>query len=164
MEQKNVLILCTGNSARSIIGEALINHLGSGRYRGYSAGSKPTGTPNPFALRLLEEKGYDTGFARSKTWSEFEGPNAPEMHFVFTVCDSAANEACPIWPGTPMRAHWGIPDPAAATGSDDIIMKAFEKAHSQMHERVSAFMALSPDEMDPSDLMSKITEIGKMGG
>ena len=115
---KNVLILCTGNSARSILAEALINSEGQGRFRGFSAGSQPTGEPNSHAIALLDKMGHDTSGLRSKSWDEFSGPNAPKMDFIFTVCDSAASETCPYWPGHPASAHWGLPDPAAATGND----------------------------------------------
>jgi arsenate reductase len=138
----NVLILCTGNSARSILGESLINRLGGGRYAGYSAGSTPTGKVNPFAIRLLAEKGYPVAGLRSKSWDEFAAPGAPHIDFVFTVCDNAAGEVCPIWPGHPAKAHWGIPDPAAAEGSDEARLQAFRTAYAQLEQRISAFMRL----------------------
>ena len=157
----NILILCTGNSARSIIGEVLINHLGAGRFRGYSAGSNPTGKVNPHALALLAEKGHDTSGLRSKSWDEFARPDAPHMDFVFTVCDSAASEPCPVWPGAPVQAHWGIPDPAAAQGGEDEIRAAFELAYGQLTRRIKAFMALPLDEMKPQEKKQKLAEIGK---
>ena len=124
----NVLFLCTGNSARSILAEAILNREGKGRFHAYSAGSQPKGEVHPYSIKLLESLGYDTGFARSKTWDEFAEPDAPQMHFVFTVCDQAAAEACPIWPGQPMTAHWGVPDPAAVEGTDAEKELAFAEA------------------------------------
>ncbi len=159
---KNVLVLCTGNSARSILGEALVNRLGQGRFRGYSAGSTPTGKVNPFALRLLHEKGYDTGRFRSKSWDEFAAGDAPSIDYVFTVCDNAAGETCPIWPGTPVQAHWGIPDPAAATGSDAVTMRAFECAYESLERYLAAFMALPLDELDDNRLAKELAAIGRL--
>jgi arsenate reductase len=129
----NLLILCTGNSARSILGEAAFNSLGDGRVTAFSAGSSPTGTPNRYALETLERHGIDTGFARSKSWTEFEDPNAPAMDAVITVCDNAASEACPIWPGAPVRGHWGLPDPAAID-QPEIARKAFEQTWQKLRE------------------------------
>lgn len=141
----NALILCTGNSARSIMAEAILNREGAGRWRAFSAGSRPTGEPNPFALRQLEAEGYDTGFARSKSWDEFAEDDAPEMDLVVTVCDSAAGETCPLWPGAPARAHWGVPDPAAAEGSEEQRRAAFAEAYAMLHERIAAFLAQSDE-------------------
>lgn len=157
----NVLFLCTGNSARSILGEALLNHLGRGRFRAYSAGSHPTGRVNPFALQLLEEKRLPTDRLGSKNWDEFAGPGAPELDFVFTVCDNAAGEICPLWPGQPVTAHWGVPDPAAVTGSDDAKRKAFFEAYSQLLNRVSLFLALPMDKLDRIALQRQLEEIGR---
>lgn len=158
----NVLILCTGNSARSILGEALINKLGKGRLKGFSAGSTPTGKVNPFALLLLKEKGFATDGFRSKSWDEFSGENAPPIDFVFTVCDNAAGEVCPLWHGTPLQAHWGIPDPAAAEGSDEDKMQAFRNAYGQLEARIGAFMKLKIDELDDAALKAELDAIGKL--
>src|SRR5512138_1401163 len=135
----NVLFLCTGNSARSILAEALLNSLARGRFRAYSAGSHPVGGVNPLALRLLEEKGLSTQGLRSKSWDEFARADAPRMDFVFTVCDSAAAETCPVWPGHPVAGHWGIPDPAAAQGSDEDKRRAFDAAFTQLAARIRGF-------------------------
>ena len=159
---KNVLFLCTGNSARSILAEAAMNQIGAGRFRAYSAGSRPTGAPNPFALALLARKGIDTGFARSKSWDEFEGPNVPKMDFVFTVCDSAAAEECPYWPGQPISAHWGLPDPAAVTGSDVEKAQAFAETWAALSRRIEAFVALPLPTLDALVLKRKLLEIGEM--
>lgn len=137
---RNVLFLCTGNSARSILAEAFLNSVGRGRFRGFSAGSHPTGKVNPFALELLAKNGISTAGLRSKSWDEFAKPGAPEMHFVFTVCDSAAAELCPIWPGHPATAHWGVPDPAAVQGTDDEKRKAFLEAFAQLSARIRLFI------------------------
>ena len=158
----NILILCTGNSARSILGEMLVNRIGQGQFRGFSAGSTPVGQVNPFALRLLAEKAYDITGLRSKSWDEFTGPDAPEIDFVFTVCDNAAGETCPIWPGHPLQAHWGLPDPAAASGSDADIMRAFKTAYGQLQRRISAFAALDLDQLDPQSLKSELQAIGRL--
>jgi protein-tyrosine-phosphatase len=158
----NVLILCTGNSARSILGEAVINREGGGRFRGYSAGSRPTGAPHPLALEVLRRNGIDTGFARSKSWDEFALPDAPKMDFVFTVCDSAAAEECPYWPGVPMTAHWGLPDPAAATGSEAERALAFAQTFAALTRRVQAFVALPLDTLDSLSLKAKLSDIGSM--
>ena len=157
----NVLFLCTGNSARSIIAEAIMNRIGEGRFRGFSAGSQPAGAVNPRTIRLLKTLKYDTSFARSKDWSEFAGPDAPEMHFVFTVCDNAANEACPVWPGQPMTAHWGVPDPAAAEGTDAEIQLAFSEAYRMLNSRISIFTSLPVDSLDRLALQKKLDRIGK---
>lgn len=161
-EPKNVLFLCTGNSARSILAEAALNQIGAGRFRGYSAGSRPTGAPNPFALALLARKGIDTSFARSKSWDEFAGPDAPKMDFVFTVCDSAAAEECPYWPGQPASAHWGLPDPAAVTGTDAEKAQAFAETWAAMTRRIEAFAALPMATLDAMSLKGKLREIGNM--
>ncbi|MGL4573768.1 MAG: arsenate reductase ArsC [Burkholderiaceae bacterium] len=159
---KNVLILCTGNSARSILGEALITHLGAGRFKGFSAGSKPTGRVNPFALETLARHGISLPDARSKTWDEFAQAGAPAMDFVFTVCDSAAAEECPYFPGDGVRAHWGIADPAGVQGSDDEKRAAFELAYQRLHRKVAAFVALDFQRLDASALSKALAEIGKL--
>lgn len=157
----NVLFLCTGNSARSILAEAVMNQIGAGRFRGYSAGSRPTGAPNPFALDLLRREGIDTGFARSKSWDEFEGEGTPKMDFVFTVCDSAAAEECPYWPGAPMTAHWGLPDPAAVEGSDAEKALAFAETYRALTRRIQAFTALPLASLDKIALQSRLKDIGE---
>ena len=139
---KNVLFLCTGNSARSILAEAYLNSAGCGRFAAYSAGSHPAGKVNPFALELLEKSRIATDGLRSKNWDEFARPGAPRMDFVFTVCDNAAGEVCPIWPGQPVTAHWGIQDPAAVQGSDEDKRKAFLKAFTELKTRIDLFMSL----------------------
>jgi arsenate reductase len=141
MRIRNVLFLCTGNSARSILAEAYLNHAGKGRFKAWSAGSKPGGTVNPFALALLKKKGIGTSGARSKNWDEFAAPGAPKMDFIFTVCDNAAAEACPFWPGKPATGHWDIEDPAAVTGDDDTKRRAFEKAFAELKSRIDRFLA-----------------------
>lgn len=160
----NVLFLCTGNSARSILGEALLNHLGGGRFKGFSAGSHPKGSVHPRALQMLAEAGVDTTGVRSKSWDEFAGPGAPQMDFVFTVCDNAAGEACPIWPGHPMTAHWGIEDPATVMGSEHAQRAAFEDALKFMRNRISAFVSLPLKSIDAMSLSSKLRSIGEMDG
>jgi protein-tyrosine-phosphatase len=157
---KNVLILCTGNSARSILGEALITHLGAGKFKGFSAGSKPTGHVNPLALETLAQHGISLADARSKSWDEFALAGAPAIDFVFTVCDSAAAEECPYFPGDGVRAHWGIADPAAAQGSDDKKRAAFELAYQRLHRKVAAFVALDFERLDSPQLRKALTEIG----
>ncbi len=157
----NVLFLCTGNSARSIIAEAIMNRIGQGRFRAYSAGSRPAGKVNTRTIRLLRTLNHDTSFARSKDWSEFAGPDAPEMHFVFTVCDNAASEACPVWPGQPMTAHWGVPDPAVAEGSDAEVQLAFSEAYRMLNSRISIFTNLPVESLDRLALQKKLDEIGK---
>lgn len=157
----NVLFLCTGNSARSILAEAVMNREGKGRFRGFSAGSRPTGVPNPFALALLQKEGIDTGFARSKSWDEFEGDGAAKMDFVFTVCDSAAAEECPYWPGAPMRAHWGLPDPAAVVGTDAEKALAFADTFRALTRRIQAFAALPLASLDKLSLQSRLKAIGE---
>ncbi|MBS3651928.1 arsenate reductase ArsC [Pseudaminobacter sp. 19-2017] len=157
----NVLFLCTGNSARSILGEAILNRLGEDRYRAFSAGSYPKGTVHPFAIDLLKGMGYDTSFARSKSWDEFAAPDAPHMDFVFTVCDAAAEEACPVWPGHPMTAHWGIPDPAAAQGTDAEKHLALAEAYRMLSNRISAFLSLPHASIDRLALQQRLREIGQ---
>lgn len=157
----NVLFLCTGNSARSILAEAVLNREGAGRFRGFSAGSRPTGAPNPFALALLQREGIDTGFARSKSWDEFAAAGAPKMDFVFTVCDSAAAEECPYWPGKPTTAHWGLPDPAAVEGSDAEKALAFADTFRALTRRIQAFVALPLASLDRLALGSRLKDIGE---
>jgi arsenate reductase len=156
----NVLFLCTGNSARSIIAEALLNALGGGRFRAYSAGSHPTGVVNPHAIELLRALGIPTAELRSKSWDEFSGPAAPALDFVFTVCDQAAGELCPLWPGQPMTAHWGIPDPAAVTGSEAQIERAFRDALQVLRRRIELFLALPLAAVDRLSLQRRIDAIG----
>lgn len=158
----NVLILCTGNSARSILGECLINRLGEGRFTGHSAGSTPTGKVHPLAVKLLREKGYDTAALRSKSWDEFAADGAPHIDFVFTVCDNAAAEVCPNWPGHPASAHWGIADPAAVKGTDEDKMAAFCTAYGQLEKRIKAFMSLDFGQFDDRSLAAELATIGKM--
>jgi arsenate reductase len=157
---KSVLFLCTGNSARSVLAEAYLNHAARGRYRAYSAGSHPNGRVNPFALELLAKAGLPTSGLRSKSWDEFARPEAPKIDFVFTVCDSAAAEICPIWPGQPSSAHWGIPDPAAVLGSDDEKRRAFKDALTALSRRIDLFLALPLDKLERHVLRRKLDEIG----
>ena len=157
----NVLFLCTGNSARSILAEAVVNSLGHGRFRGFSAGSRPSGAPNPFALALLQREGIDTGFARSKSWDEFAGPDAPKMDFIFTVCDHAAAEECPYWPGQPVSAHWGLPDPAALAGTEAEKALAFVETFRALNRRIGALVALPFAALDALALTSRLQEIGQ---
>ena len=157
----NVLFLCTGNSARSILAEALMNHLGKGRFRAFSAGSHPTGKVNPFAVKLLENQGFPVDDLRSKSWDEFGAPDSPPLDFVFTVCDNAAGEACPFWPGQPMTAHWGVADPAAAEGDDAIKMLAFRQAFRELENRIKIFASLPFQSLDKIRLKNKLDEIGK---
>ena len=157
----NVLFLCTGNSARSIMAEAILNAVGTGRFRAYSAGSHPTGRVNPYALDLLERNHLSTYGLRSKSWDELAGPGAPHLHFVFTVCDSAASEMCPIWPGQPVTAHWGVPDPAAEAGTDDVKRKAFLAAFSALNRRISLFASLPLHTLDAAGLKRKLEDIGR---
>jgi arsenate reductase (thioredoxin) len=162
--QFNVLFLCTGNSARSVMAEALLRKLGAGRFNAFSAGSHPKGAVNPFALRVLGSYGFPTEGYRSKSWDEFAVPGAPVMDFVFTVCDSAAGEACPVWPGQPMTAHWGIEDPAAVEGSDIEKEKAFVTAFKYLRNRISIFISLPVTSLDKMALRAKLHEIGAMDG
>lgn len=158
---RNVLFLCTANSARSILAEALLNCLGKGRFRAYSAGSFPRGSVNPFALAQLHDRGYPIDRLRSKSWNEFAAPNAPRMDFVITVCDNAAGEVCPVWPGGPVAAHWGIADPAAAEGSDADKRAAFSTAAEALESRIRAFLALPFDTLSPAALRPAVTQIGQ---
>ena len=160
----NVLFLCTGNSARSVIGEAILNREGKGRFRAYSAGSHPKGAVNPNTLDLLGRLGYDVSGFRSKSWDEFAVPGAPEFDFIFTVCDNAAGEACPVFPGRPMTAHWGIPDPAAATGSPAEVALAFDDAYRMLFQRISVFTALPIAALDQLTLQNRLKAIGAMEG
>jgi arsenate reductase len=160
----NVLFLCTGNSARSILAESILNKDGRGRFRAFSAGSHPKGAVNPFALKVLDSYGYPTEGARSKNWDEFGDADAPKMDFVFTVCDSAAGEACPHWPGQPMTAHWGIEDPAAVEGGDIDKERAFVMAFRYLKNRIAAFTAIPIDRLDKLKLASRLKEIGAMEG
>ncbi|MBI5937380.1 MAG: arsenate reductase ArsC [Betaproteobacteria bacterium] len=156
----NVLFLCTGNSARSIFAEAILNKLGAGRFHAFSAGSHPAGAVNPHTVELLEKHRFPTEGLRSKSWEEFAQADAPHLDFVFTVCDRAAGEACPAWPGQPMTAHWGIDDPAVATGSEDDIRKAFFTAYNQMRTRIGLFVNLPFDKLDRLKLEKALYEIG----
>ena len=157
----NVLVLCTGNSARSILGEAIMNRLGQGRFRAYSAGSQPKGEVHPFAIDLLKSLNHPTADLRSKSWDEFAVPGAPKLDFVFTVCDNAASEVCPIWPGQPMSAHWGISDPAAAEGTDAQKHLAFADAYRQLNNRISIFINLPMRSLDRIALQKRLDEIGR---
>ena len=157
----NVLFLCTGNSARSIMAEAILNSIGAGKFQAFSAGSHPTGTVNPLALELIEQNGLPTKGLRSKDWSEFAKTGAPFMHFVFTVCDQAAAEPCPVWPGQPMTAHWGVTDPAIVQGSDDAKRKAFLEAYTELHRRISLFVNLPFKKISDLALKEKLQEIGR---
>jgi len=157
----NVLFLCTGNSARSIMAEALLNHRGRGAFTAYSAGSHPTGAPRPEALRQIESAGISTDGLRSKSWDEFAAPGAPPMDFVFTVCDNAAKETCPYWPGQPMTAHWGIPDPAAVTGSPEEIARAFHDAFVVMDRRIGLFLSLPLATLQELAIQRNIETIGR---
>ena len=158
---KTVLFLCTGNSARSILAEAILNRQGNGRFIAYSAGSRPKGEPHPMALHLLQLEGFDTGFARSKSWDEFAVPGAPKLDFVFTVCDNAAAEECPYWPGQPVSAHWGVPDPAAAEGTVAEKALAFADAYRMMRNRILAFVALPHATLDAQSLSAQLRDIGR---
>ncbi len=160
----NVLFLCTGNSARSIMAEAILNKIGSGKFRAFSAGSQPKGRVHPEALQLLQSRGHETSGLRSKSWSEFADPGATLLDFVFTVCDNAAGEACPVWPGQPMTAHGGIPDPAASTGTPAETAVAFKDAYRMLNQRIGAFAALPLAALDHIGLQSKLREIGRMAG
>jgi arsenate reductase len=156
----NVLFLCTGNSARSIMAECILNRLGHGRFHAYSAGSQPKGRVHPYALHLLRRQNYTTDELRSKPWDEFAAPDAPQLDFVFTVCDNAANEVCPVWPGQPMTAHWGIPDPAAVTGSEAVRHAAFADAYRMLANRIGLFVSLPIRSLDRLSLKHKLDEIG----
>jgi arsenate reductase len=158
----NVLILCTGNSARSIIAEALINHWGRGKFKGYSAGSFPAGKVNPYALEILERMRIPVNEPRSKSWDEFAQPGAPVMDFIFTVCDNAAGEVCPVWPGRPMSAHWGVADPAAVTGDEAAKIGAFREAFRELENRIKIFTSLPVEQLDKVKLQQQLHAIGKM--
>ncbi len=158
---KNVLFLCTGNSARSLLAEAIITREGLGKFRGFSAGSRPACQPNPHAIALLEKMNYDTSHLRSKSWDEFGRPDSPRMDFVFTVCDSAAAETCPLWPGQPISAHWGLPDPATATGSEAEIAMAYADTYRMLHNRITIFANLPLDALDSLSLQRSLDEIGR---
>jgi arsenate reductase (thioredoxin) len=160
----NVLFLCTGNSARSIIGEAILNKIGAGNFRAYSAGSQPKGQINPNTIHLLQSLDYDTSGYRSKSWLEFTEWNAPKLDFVFTVCDSAGSETCPVWPGRPVSAHWGIADPAEATGTPAEIALAFKEAYRMLFQRIGIFTALPLRSLDKLSLQGKLRDIGQMEG
>jgi arsenate reductase len=160
----NMLFLCTGNSARSIIAEAILNKLGAGRFHAYSAGSQPKGRINPQTIAVLKALDYDTSGFRSKSWSEFAKPGAPALDFVFTVCDNAAGEACPVWPGQPMTAHWGVPDPAEATGTPAEVAFAFKNTYRMLHQRIAVFTALPIRSLDQLSLQARVKEIGRMEG
>ena len=158
----NVLFLCTGNSARSILAEAILNHVGRGKFRAFSAGSHPKGEVNPYALELLEKNRFPVAKLRSKSWDEFACPDAPALDFVFTVCDNAAGEACPIWPGKPVTAHWGIEDPAAVEGSDEEKRGAFLTAFTQLHRRISVFICVPFGELDAMAIRRELDGIGRL--
>jgi protein-tyrosine-phosphatase len=157
----NVLFLCTGNSARSILGEAILNKIGKGKFVAYSAGSMPKGTVHPQALALLQRLGFPTDGLRSKSWDEFAAADAPDLDFVFTVCDNTANEVCPVWPGQPMTAHWGVPDPAAAQGSEAEIAKAFRDTFLMLQRRIELFADLPVKSLDHISLKKHLDEIGQ---
>lgn len=157
----NVLFLCTGNSARSILGEAIMNRSGAGRFKAFSAGSHPTGTVNPNAVALLKSLNHPTADLRSKDWLEFAGDDAPKLDFVFTVCDQAAGEMCPIWPGQPMSAHWGLPDPAAVTGTQAEIAAAFAETYRMLNNRIEIFANLPLESLDALSLQARLDEISQ---
>ena len=160
-DQYNILFLCTGNSARSIMAEAILNQRGRGRFIAYSAGSHPSGAVRPEAIRQLESVNFPTTGLRSKSWDEFAKPEAPHLDFVFTVCDNAANEVCPIWPGQPMTAHWGIPDPAAVEGSEQERAKAFREAFFLLDRRINLFLSLPMSSLDRLSLKKELDKIGQ---
>lgn len=157
----NVLFLCTHNSARSIIAEAVMSRLGSGRFKGFSAGSQPSGKVHPYALDLLAQLNYDTSALHSKSWEEFSTPSAPHLDFVFTVCDNAANEACPYWPGQPVTAHWGLPDPSSAAGSEAERRFAFADTHRMLYQRIGIFTNLPLTSLDKVALQKRLDDIGR---
>ena len=158
----NILFLCTGNSARSIIAEALLNHWSRGRFQAFSAGSHPKGQVHPLALEVLRRNHISTEHLRSKAWEEFAAPDAPALDFVFTVCDRAAAEVCPIWPGQPMTAHWGVNDPAAVEGTDEEKKRAFDKAFRELDARIKIFMSLRPESLDHLSLQRQLDAIGQL--
>jgi protein-tyrosine-phosphatase len=157
----NVLFLCTHNSARSIMAECIMNRLGAGRFKAYSAGSQPSGKIHPYAVELLQRLNFDVGSLRSKSWEEFARPDAPQLDFVFTVCDDAANEVCPVWPGQPMSAHWGLPDPSRAEGNESERRFAFADAHRMLNQRISIFVNLPIESLDRLSLQKRLEEIGR---
>ena len=163
-EQYNVLFLCTGNSARSIIAEAILNRAGRGRFKAFSAGSQPKGKINPRTLDLLRKFNYDVSTLRSKSWTEFAKPGAPDLDFVFTVCEHGAGESCPLWPGQPITAHWGIPDPVAASGTEAEIALAFKDAYRMLNRRIDLFLALPIEKLDRLVLTTRLREIGRSEG
>jgi arsenate reductase len=160
MSAYNVLFLCTGNSARSIMAESVLNQLGGGRFRAYSAGSHPAGQVNPHAIALLQRNHFKTDSLRSKNWSEFEKADAPHMNFVLTVCDKAAGEVCPVWPGQPMSAHWGVADPAEVTCSDEVVQRAFTEAFVVISRRIALMVNLPFDKLDRLALQQQLVDIG----
>ena len=157
----NVLFLCTGNSARSILGEAILNEIGKGRFRAFSAGSHPAGQVNPLAIELLQRNHMSTEGLRSKSWDEFATPDSPHLDFVFTVCDNAASEVCPIWPGQPMTAHWGVEDPAAVEGSTEAMQRAFSQVFMLLHRRISLFASLPIAKLEGMALKRELDQIGR---
>jgi protein-tyrosine-phosphatase len=157
----NVLFLCTHNSARSVIAECVMNRLGAGKFKAYSAGSQPRGKVHPFALELLQRLNYDTHELRSKSWEEFAQPSAPRLDFVFTVCDDAANEVCPVWPGQPMSAHWGLPDPSRTAGTEPERRYAFADAHRMLYQRIGIFTNLPLASLDKLSLQRRLDDIGR---
>lgn len=157
----NVLFICTGNSARSIIAEAIMNQLGGGHFHAYSAGSYPKGEVNPFAIETLQDRKFDVSQLRSKSWDEFAAADAPKMDFIFTVCDNAGGETCPLWPGHPVTAHWGFPDPAAVEGSDDIKRAAFAKTFRELSQRLRIFLNLPFDKLDHLSLQKHLDDLGE---
>ena len=160
----NVLFLCTGNSARSIMAEAILNRDGGGNFHAFSAGSQPKGEVHPQTLALLLERGFDVSALRSKSWNEFAGPDSPKLDFIFTVCDNAAGESCPYWPGQPITAHWGVPDPAAVVGTDVEMRRAFAEAFQQLGDRIGLFTALTLRSLDKPSLQGQLDSIGKSRG
>ena len=160
----NVLFLCTHNSARSVLAEAIMNKIGAGKFVAYSAGSQPRGAINPNSIKLLNQLGYDTSGFRSKSWDEFAKPGAPEIDFIFTVCDDAAGETCPVWPGKPLTAHWGVADPSAAKGDDVQIAMAFQEAYRLLYRRIELFAALPIKGLDTMTLKARLWEIGREEG
>ena len=160
----NVLFLCTGNSARSILAETILNGIGKGRFRAFSAGSHPAGKVNPFAIELLQQQNFGTAGLRSKSWDEFAAAGAPHLDFVFTVCDDAAGEICPVWPGKPVTAHWGVADPAAVAGSDADKRTAFAAAFKLLHRRISLFASLPLAKLDARAIKREVDEIGRHRG
>lgn len=157
----NVLFLCTHNSGRSVMGECIMNFLGRGTFRGFSAGSQPSGRINPYAFELLQRMNYDVGSLRSKSWEEFAKTDAPKLDFVFTVCDDAANETCPVWPGQPMSAHWGVPDPSRVEGNEAEKRQAFADTHRMLYQRISIFVNLPLASLDRLTLQKRLDDIGR---